>query len=45
MSEIFILAVLAVIVYYLLSLASRQKRAGRSVRDRILRRAQRRDEE
>jgi len=45
MTEIFLLAVMAVVVYYLLSLARRQKKVSRSARDRILRRAQRRDEE
>ena len=45
MNEIFILAILAIIVYILLSVARRQKKAGRSARNRILRRAQRRDED
>ena len=45
MTEIFILAILAVFVYVLLSFARKQNRSGRVARDRILRRAQRRDED
>jgi hypothetical protein len=44
MIEIFVLAILAVVVYLLLSLGRKQNRSVRSARERILRRAQRRDE-